>query len=72
MKSAAALRGMKMKDLILELVERGLPSDPIPQAPGKRGRDGPLPEFPQLAGFVTPLVSNDEALFGELDHDVED
>jgi hypothetical protein len=62
LKSTAALKGMKMKDLVQELLERGLQQ---PALAAKRGRDTPLPDLIPPAGRTFPPITNSE-IFDDL------
>ncbi len=53
-KATAALRGMKLKDLLASFVERGLKAPPVPVA--KLGHSGPTPRIPD--GFIVKAMTN--------------
>jgi len=55
-KAVAALRGLKLKDLIASFIERGLElSAPLAEMPGHRR---PLPAFIQPTGRPIPSLSS--------------
>ena len=58
-KAVAALRGMKLKDLITALVEQGL-GRPTAKVPEEVGRKGPLPKFVLDAGSPITSLTNDQ------------
>lgn len=57
-KASAALRGLKLKDLIASYVERGLEGSNVPRE--ARGRPGPLPEFVPRTGQPIRSLSSAE------------
>jgi hypothetical protein len=66
-KAAAALEGVKLKDLIARLIENGLRQG---QRQERRGKRPPLPELIPATGRVIPLFSSaeiDAILFGDED-----
>jgi hypothetical protein len=61
-KAVAALRGMRLKDLIAQILERGLGQSGA--SPASRFDHGPLPEIIPAAGRLIPFVSHAELLEG--------
>jgi hypothetical protein len=56
-KATAALRGMKMKDLIAELVGSGLSRSTV-RAPARTGIDRPIPVTIPADGRTIPSMTN--------------
>ncbi|MFI5384997.1 MAG: hypothetical protein ACHQ50_02655 [Fimbriimonadales bacterium] len=61
-KAVAALRGMRLKDLVTQILEKGLGQSLT--LPIDRVDHGPLPEIIPAAGRKIPFVSNAELLEG--------
>jgi len=61
-KATAALRGMKLKDLVAEMIERGLSSPVTDRMAVRARRSRPLPRtvLSERMGKEVPLLSNDE------------
>ena len=57
-KAVAALRGMKLKDLVAQLLDAGLRGGASPQAPKTRRRK--LPVMIPAAGRKIPILTNAE------------
>ncbi len=68
-KSTAALRGVKLKDLIASFIEQGLGISSSPRV--ARGHLRPLPEFVKRTGHPLPSLTNaqieDILLRGEIE-----
>jgi hypothetical protein len=65
-KATAALRGLKLKDLIASFIERGLASSAPPRE--VRGHRRALPEFVKQTGQLIPSLTNaqvEDILFRE-------
>jgi hypothetical protein len=58
-KAAAALKGMKMKDLMALLLERGMRSEGL-EEPGKRQGSRKLPTMIPSTGRKIPVLTNAE------------
>ena len=75
LKAQAALNGLKLKELVTQLIQRGLdtgvalqnPSQPPDRVPGATGRESyPIPIAREADGTVTPYLPNAE-LYALLD-----
>ncbi len=58
LKAEAALRGYKLKELVAQLIERGLSDGPLPPAGERPRRAFAIPIAREADGTVTPALSN--------------
>ena len=58
LKAEAALRGFKLKELVTQLIERGLAEGPLPPVADRPRRSFPIPIAREADGTVTPALSN--------------
>jgi hypothetical protein len=58
LKVEAALRGYKLKDLVAQLIERGLNEGPLPPAAERSRRTYAIPIAREADGSVTPALTN--------------
>jgi hypothetical protein len=58
LKAEAALRGFKLKELVAQLIERGLNEGLLPPAAGRQRRSFAIPIAREADGTVTPALSN--------------
>lgn len=58
LKAEAALRGYKLKELVAQLIERGLNEGPLPPAAKQPRRIYAIPIARGADGTVTPALSN--------------
>jgi hypothetical protein len=70
-KARAAMEGRKMKDLIADLVERGLEREASPPG-GQRRRRGALPYIPKASvGGTIPALTGDQLARIEEEEDID-
>ncbi len=69
LKAEAALRGFKLKELVAQLIERGLREGALPPAGDRARRSFAIPIAREADGSVTPALSNAQlqAILGEED-----
>lgn len=58
LKAEAALRGYKLKELVAQLIERGLAEGPLPPSAQQPRRIYAIPIAREADGTVTPALSN--------------
>jgi len=58
LKAQAAMNGLKLKELVTQLIERGLAAGPNKPAPLPQSGPCPIPIAREADGTVTPFLSN--------------
>lgn len=58
LKAEAALRGFKLKELVAQLIERGLNEGSLPPPANRSRRNFAIPIAREADGTVTPSLSN--------------